>query len=350
MEERIRKWLEALMEIPSPTGHEEAIQLYLRENLRRLGFESELQEVAPSRPNLLAWRGESPLLIATHSDTLPTSHYTLREEGPFLCGPGVADAKGQIAALLSVLELNHLPINVAFTVDEEDKGEGSRNLRLPPWVRMAVVLEPTELRVAVAQSGSLDLELNIRGRKSHGACPGAGVNAILRAFEALLKIQALDFMRVEHPLLGKPHIMPYWFSGGHPELYLVPDEALVRLDVKLVPPLLPEEVLAEMERAVSGYGHIRVLDQDPPFEISPQAGVVRILREAIRQALGREAELSGMPSWTDAEPIYHKGIEVAIFGAGELPLAHTENERVRLGELVELAAVLDRLISLASQV
>ncbi len=349
MEEKIRKWLKALVEIPSPTGQERGLQLYLAENLGRLGFESELQEVLPSRPNLLAWRGESPLLIATHSDTVPAADYALREEEGFFCGPGVADAKGQIAALLSALEANPLPLTLAFTVDEEDKGEGSRRLRLPPWVRMAVVLEPTGLKVAVAQSGSLDLELTVKGRKAHGACPDAGKNAILRAFEALTRIQSLSFMRVEHPLLGRPHIMPYWIRGGDPELYLVPDEAVVRFDVKLVPPLSPEEVLTEIEKATSGYGSLKALDQDPPFEISPQAQVVRILQEAFRLALGQEARLSGMPSWTDAEPIYHKGVEVAIFGAGELHRSHTEDERVEKEELVKLAAVLDRLITLASR-
>lgn len=338
------------MEIPSSTGQEEAFQLYLRENLRRLGFESELQEVAPFRPNLLAWRGQSPFLIATHSDTLPALEYNLREKEGFFYGPGVADAKGQIAALLSVLEVNPYPVTLAFTVDEEAKGEGSRKLRLPPWVKMAVVLEPTELKVAVAQAGSLDLELTVKGRKVHGACPEAGENAIIKAFEAITRIQAMDFMHKEHFLLGKPYIMPYWIKGGDPELYLVPDETVIRFDVKLVPPLSPEGVLAEIERATVDYGHLKVLDLNPPFEISPQAQVVRLLEEAIHLAgiSIPSPPFTGMPSWTDAEPLYHKGIEVVIFGAGELVHAHTEEERVSMDDLKKLAAVLDHLIRLAS--
>lgn len=337
------------MEIPSPTGEEGAFQLYLRENLRRLGFESELQEIAPSRPNLLAWRGASPILIVTHSDTPPASEYTLREERGFFYGPGVVDAKGQIAVLLSVLEINPSPLTLAFTVDEEAKGEGSKNLCLPSWVRMAVVLEPTGLKVAVAQSGSLDLEMVIKGKKAHGAYPEAGENAILKAFEVIAKIQGLEFMQMEHPLLGKPHIMPYWIKGGHPELYLVPDEAVLRFDLELVPPLSPEKALAEIEKAVAHYGYIKVLDFDPPFEISPEAQIVNLLKESIRLTSGQEAELVGMPSWTDAEPLYRKGIEVVIFGAGNLSLAHTEKEQVSIEELMELAAVLDKLICLALQ-
>ncbi|MCS7285857.1 MAG: M20/M25/M40 family metallo-hydrolase [Anaerolineae bacterium] len=349
MKERIKRWLKTLVEIPSPTGEEGGFQLYLRENLHKLGFESELQEVAPSRPNLLAWRGVSPLLIVTHSDTSPASEYNLREEGGFFYGPGVADAKGQIAALLSVLEINPSPLTLAFTVDEEARGEGSKNLCLPPWVKMAVVLEPTELKVAIAQSGSLDLEMVIKGEKAHGAYPEAGENAILKAFEVIAKIQSLEFMQLEHHLLGKPHIMPYWIKGGHPELYLVPDEALLRFDLKLVPPLSPEMVLAEIQEAVAHYGYIKVLDFDPPFEISPEAQIVNLVKESIRLASGQEAELTGMPSWTDAEPLYRKGIEVVIFGAGNLSLAHTEKEQINIGELMELAAVLDKLILLTSQ-
>jgi len=349
MEERLKNWLKALVEIPSPTGQEKDTQLFLEEALRRLGFETELQEVAPSRPNLVAWRGESSLLIATHSDTVPAKEYSLQEEGGFFYGPGVADAKGQIAALLSVLEVNHSPVTLAFTVDEEDKGEGSKNLRLPPWVKMAVVLEPTELKIAIAQAGSLDLELTIKGKKAHGACPEDGKNAIIMAFEAISRIQGLKFMQTKHPTLGWPQVMPYWIKGGDPELYIVPDEAIIRLEVPLFPPFTPEQALTEIERAVAVYGSLKVLDFDPPFEISPEADVVKLAERAFFLALGKRATLTGMPSWTDAEPIYHKGIEAVVFGAGKLSEAHTEGERVSLEELKRLAAVLDRLISLGAE-
>jgi len=344
----LKNWLKALVEIPSPTGQEKDLQLYLEENLRKLGFETELQEIAPSRPNLVAWRGESPLLIATHSDTFPAEEYSLREEGGFFYGPGVADAKGQIAALLSVLEVNRSPLTLAFTVDEEGKGEGSKNLRLPPWVKMAVVLEPTELKIAIAQAGSLDLELSIKGRKAHGACPREGENAIIMAFEAITRIWGLNFMRTKHPILGWPQVVPYWIKGGDPELYIVPDEATIRFDVQLFPPFSPEEALRDIEMAIVDYGYLEVLDSDPPFEISPEAEVVKLAEEAFFLALGQRATLTGMPSWTDAEPLHHKGIEVIVFGAGKLAEAHTEGERVSLEELKLLAAVLDRLISLAS--
>ena len=341
----MKNWLKALVEIPSPTGQEKDLQLFLEENLRRLGFETELREVAPSRPNLVAWRGQSPLLIATHSDTLPAKEYSLREEGGFFYGPGVADAKGQIAALLSVLEENRSPVTLAFTVDEEGRGEGSKNLHLPPWVKMAVVLEPTELKVAIAQAGSLDLELSIKGRKAHGACPREGDNAIIMAFEAITRIWGLNFMRTRHPILEWPHVIPYWIKGGDPELYVIPDEATIRLEVQLFPPFTPEKAITEIERAIADYGRLKVLDFDPPFEISPQAEVVKLAERAFLQALGQRVTLTGMPSWTDAEPLYHKGIEAIVLGAGKLSEAHTERERVSLEELKRLAAVLVVLLS-----
>ena len=349
MKERIKTLLAELVSIPSPTGSEEAIQSRIEALLRDAGFTTRRQEVAPSRFNLIARRGQSPLLLCTHVDTLPASDYALREEPPYLLGRGVVDAKGQIAALLAAVEGSSTPVSIALTVDEEDKGLGSRALELPPQVRYAVVLEPTGLRIAVAQVGAIEVEVTAHGREAHGACPAQGENAILRLVDLLKRIESAPSLQTRHPLFEPPYVTPYWFRGGHPELYLIPAEAKARLDIKLVPPLEPDAVFRELKGMMPPWAELTLLDGDPPFTTPEDAEVVRMLRSACEEAMGTAPPLVGMPSWTDAEPLHHKGVETVIFGAGELHLSHTAGERVTLDELVKLARILQALLRIAAR-
>jgi len=346
---KLKELLRELVQIPSPTGQEGAVQDFLEAYLKKLGFATSRQEIASSRPNLIAWRGRNPLLLCTHVDTLPASSYELVEDGPFLRGRGVIDAKGQIAALLVALEMTTAPATLSFTVDEEDKGLGSKALKLPEWVSWAVVLEPTELKVAIAQAGAVEVEITVRGREAHGACPSEGDNAIFRAVELLQALKEMPSLKEGHPLIPPPFVTPYWIKGGDPELFLVPGEAVVRIDIKIPPPLTIEQVLRDVEKAVEPFGSVKVLDADPPFETPPDAEVVRLVREAYRASLGEEPELVGMPSWTDAEPLHQKGIEVVVLGAGALHQAHTAEEKVQAEELIKLAELLKALLERAQQ-
>jgi len=344
METRLKELLSELIRIPSPTGQERALQEYLEGRLKRLGFTCLWQEVLPSRPNLIAWRGRSSLLLCTHADTLPASSYELIESGPFLKGRGVIDAKGQIAAILLAVERTDAPVALAFTVDEEDKGVGGKELAILPWVQKAVVLEPTGLQIANAQAGAIEVEIIVKGKEVHGACPERGENSILKALKLLEQIQRLPSLQREHPLFPPPFVTPYWIQGGDPELYLVPGETRVRVDIKITPSMDMGQILAELENFVAPFGSMKLLDSDPPFETSPEAGIIGLLRAACEDAMGMEPSLVGMPSWTDAEPLHRKGLEVVVFGAGEIHLAHTGQEMVKAEELVKLTRVLESLL------
>jgi len=348
MERRLIETLEELVEIPSPTGQEGVFQRHLCARLESLGFTCSLQEISPGRPNLIATRGRTPLLLCTHADTVPAPGYRLLREGESLRGRGVLDAKGQIAALLWALEASEAPAAVAITVDEEEKGLGSEMLTPPDWLSMAVVLEPTGLDIAVAEAGAVEVEITVRGREAHAACPEGGDNAIYKAFRLLRALREIPALKVQHPLLGRPRITPYWMESGARDCYLVPGEAKLRLDIAVFPPCTPEEVRGDVENVVASFGNLTVLDADAPFETSPDARVVRLLSAACEKALGMKPALCGMPSWTDAEPLHRKGLETVVFGAGELASAHTGDEKLEVGELVRLALVLKELIALAA--
>src|SRR6266571_6073293 len=103
--ERLKRTLLDLLDIYSPSGKEEDIQLYLEELLTRAGFSVERQEVDVDRYNLRVTmgHGEPRLYMVGHVDTVPA--WDLDEFGPeeddgIIRGLGSADMKGGCAAMV----------------------------------------------------------------------------------------------------------------------------------------------------------------------------------------------------------------------------------------------------------
>jgi len=351
--DRILEIATRLVETPTPTGREEALLPYLKDNLNGCGFSVEEQEVSRGGYNLLASRGESPLLILTHLDTFPAyTHpepYKLRSEGDLLVGRGILDVKGQIAALLAAVEACDLPCKIALVADEERSGTGSEELEVE--AEAAVVLEPTGLHPAPAQAGALELSVIVYGRAAHGSVPQRGENAIMKAYELIHELEGLKFLRARHPLFPEGGLITIGTIRGGFEPLVVPSFCRLELDLRLLPGVMPEQALRELRGLLSRFDAELILsDADPPMEVSQDEEIFKLLSRAIEEALGEARPPVGMPSWTDAANLVNKGIPAVVFGAGDLAAAHSDFEHVSLRELEGLARVLIRLLELYSSV
>src|SRR3954451_24939100 len=112
-----------LIEIPSVTGEELAVGLFVSSYLEQLGYRVERQEVAPDRFNVIATTDAPPRVVfSTHMDTVPP-FIESREDEEFIYGRGSCDAKGIIAAqIFAAQRLRDEGVNdvgLLFTVDEE---------------------------------------------------------------------------------------------------------------------------------------------------------------------------------------------------------------------------------------
>src|ERR1039457_5038481 len=103
--DRLQKTFIDMLDIYSPSGKEEDIQIYLEELLSRAGFNVERQEVDEDRYNLCVTMGheEPQLYLVGHVDTVPA--WDLDEFGPqqeedIIRGLGSADMKGGCAAMI----------------------------------------------------------------------------------------------------------------------------------------------------------------------------------------------------------------------------------------------------------
>lgn len=348
MREEIARWALELLRFPTVTGREELCAEYLTAELERAGMTVREQPVLGAGANILAARGEGGPWIVTHLDVYPPydhpDPFEPRLEGEHVVGRGAVDTKGQIAALLGALSQTEEPVQVALVVDEEELGRGSEALEVPVGVEGAVVLEPTNLQIAVAEAGSVGLEVLVRGRPAHGSLPWAGDSAIERAFHLYERLLSAPFMSHRHPLFPKGAWVNLGRIEGGYDTMVVPPHCRMELDLGFAPGLSAQAVLAQTEEALAEAERIFVTDAWEPWETSVQAKVVRALSAAYERIGGRNASFTGMPSWTDAANIVRKGIPTVVFGAGDLALAHTWHESVRLKDLETLAQVLADLV------
>ena len=124
----------SLMEIPSVSGEEEAVGIYLRDLLQSLGWTVELQPVSENQNNVIAYLKDTPRVwFSTHMDTVPP-FIPPTEDDEKIYGRGSCDAKGIIAAQITAAEQLRKEgiddIGLLYTVEEEalvGRGKGGKS-------------------------------------------------------------------------------------------------------------------------------------------------------------------------------------------------------------------------------
>ncbi|MCD6362875.1 MAG: M20/M25/M40 family metallo-hydrolase [Synergistetes bacterium] len=343
----IERLLSELISIQSVSGSEKIIQERIGEYLERFGFNVKLENTLPGRPNLYAMRGDSKILIATHCDTTPAwehpNAFSPAVRGKLIHGRGAIDAKGQIASLIKAVEECDYPCDIAIFVDEEREGKGSKLFSPSKSYSGAIVLEPTNLKIAPGEAGGIGLEIEIAGIPAHGATPWAGKNAIEKAFDLYGKIREIALSQKRDPRYPPPWINLGRIEGGE-DSYLVPAMCTMALDIAVLPGNKALDLLQRIEPLLKGTKY-RVTELDDPIEISEEQFPVPQLKEATKAA-GIEPALSYFTSWSDAHNLSAKGMPCAIFGAGKLELAHTPYEHANLEELETLKEILKQFLKI----
>jgi acetylornithine deacetylase/succinyl-diaminopimelate desuccinylase-like protein len=345
---RVRELAAVLVQTPTPSGNEAALYPFLTGVLQACGFQVERQMTSLGRENLVARRGRSRLLFSAHVDTYPAyTHpepYRLREEDGRLIGRGVADCKGQIAALLSAVEMVDAPCQIALVVDEERTALGSREVRVE--ADGVIVLEPTDLRPVVAHAGAIELEVTVYGRAAHGSTPQCGENAVLKAMRMIEEIARLPFLEQRHPLFPPaPWVTLGKIEGGF-DTMVVPNRCTFQMDVRVLPGVSIRAACEQLFALAAQYGaELTILDVSEPSEVDAQQAIVRALVAAHEAITGQRPTPCGYYSFTDATHYLQRGLPAVVYGAGSLGVAHSDHEWVALEELEIAARVFAHVIA-----
>ncbi|MCB2205799.1 M20/M25/M40 family metallo-hydrolase [bacterium] len=193
------------------------------------------------------------VMLCSHHDTVrPVSTWTENPFAPFysdgkLCGLGSNDAGASLACMsvaFDALQQRMLPFNLilALTAEEEIAGEGGIRLlqdELPP-VDLAIVGEPTSLRMAIAERGLMVLDCTAHGISGH-AGRGDGTNAITLALEQVRWFQEYEFEK-SSPALGDILMSVTQINAGT-QHNVIPDRCTYVVDVRVTDAYTHEELL-----------------------------------------------------------------------------------------------------------
>jgi acetylornithine deacetylase/succinyl-diaminopimelate desuccinylase-like protein len=369
------KLLSELIALPSvnpaflPEGDaragEQRVSDFLAATAALAGLDIEFEKVLPGRVNFIARltpqnKVARRILLAPHLDTVPPAtekQLMPQKKGDRLFGRGACDTKGSVAAMLSAVcalaksrnRPRETEIIFVGLVDEEAGQAGSRALAKSSLkADLAIVGEPTSLRVVTAHKGNVWFQLETRGRSAHGSRPELGHNAIqdmARIVNAIETDYAAFLRKRRHPLLGFPTVNVGTIRGGT-QPNIVPDSCIISVDRRT----LPGETEAGVTRELMNFLKSKKLHatfttgrQAPcrPMETDARLPVVRQFLQSIGQR-----KLFGVNYFCDAAILAEGGIPSVVFGPGDIAYAHTPDEWIPLDSLERAKEMLVRFLSL----
>ena len=358
----------------NPGGTEDDAAAVAAEVLEGIGATTEIVRGAAGRPSVVATigRGDGPSLAWNgHLDTVPAGSLDTWNADPFtgevidgrLIGRGACDMKGPIAAALAAAAaVRRVGLEGSGTItfhlaaDEELAGiHGTKVLWEAGFLtqRAAIVGEPSELQLGLAERGGAWITATAHGTAAHGSQPHRGVNAITSMARYLLRLPEV-LPEVEHALCGRPTVNPALIEGGSAP-NVVPDRCAIDIDRRLIPGEEdPDAVLAPFLALAADirrdHPEVDVRAEIREWTDAAEAPADSAIAEAIRAATQAErGELPadvGFTGITDARFYINEArIPTAIFGPGSLSVAHTANEWVAMDDLVAATRIYARVFA-----
>lgn len=368
-----------LVRIPSLSGEEAGVMDAVRSAMEALGYapvwQDRLGNTIGIRRGTKAGRARR-LLVDVHADTVAVTSPESWQHDPYggelaqgkIYGRGACDIKGGLAsALVGLAELKPEAFSgeiwLAATVAEEMiEGAATGHVLeqmaqrggLPDY---CLVVEPTQLKVGVAQKGRAGVRLETRGVPAHTSRAELGVNAV---YQMLPAIQALREMpQREDALLGKEIFeLVEIISAPFPGNSIVPDGCRVRVDCRLLVGETPESLVrrfreatpAEVAVALWQVGvdlftgeRLETLDFHAAWTIGEGHPLVHAALNALTDS-GQAPETYVVPYCCNASATTQAGVPTIVFGPGDIAQAHSLDEWVRADELTQAANVLTLLV------
>jgi acetylornithine deacetylase len=273
------------------------------------------------------------ILLNSHHDTVkPNPSWTLPPFEPIekdgkLYGLGSNDAGGCLVSLIAAFchfyKSGNLKYNLlmAATAEEEISGRDGLELILPqlPPQEFAIVGEPTQMNMAIAEKGLMVVDCIAHGKSGHAARE-EGENAIYKALQDIQWITSYRFPEVS-PFLG-PVKMSVTIINAGTQHNVVPDTCKFTIDVRTTEKYGNEEVLEVLKQHLQSEVNPRSV-RLKPSSISPEHPVVQA---------GKSLGLTtyGSPTTSDQALLSIPSLKM---GPGDSARSHTADEFIYLEEI-----------------
>jgi acetylornithine deacetylase/succinyl-diaminopimelate desuccinylase family protein len=351
------RYLQALVQVPTdtPPGNNAPHAERTAELLAGFGFEAEKHPVPAwaveeyglqSITNLIVRRryGEGKVIaLNAHGDVVPPGEGWVHppyggviEDGK-LYGRASAVSKSDFATFTfatRALESLGAPlkggVELHFTYDEEFGGELG-----PGWLLNNKLTQPDLLiaagfsyQVVTAHNGCLQLEVTVHGKMAHAAIPDTGVDALQGATKILSALyhQNTLYKQVTSKVAGITH--PYLNVGrieGGTNTNVVPGKVVLKLDRRMIPEEVPEEVEANIRQVIAEAAALtpgitvdikRMLLARSLQPLPGNRPLVEALQKHGQAVFGETIPTSGTPLYTDVRLYCERGVPAVIYGAG----------------------------------
>ncbi|MBL0305840.1 MAG: M20 family metallo-hydrolase [Chitinophagaceae bacterium] len=277
---------------------------------------------------------KSTILLNSHHDTVkPNPQYSKDpfypsiEEGK-LFGLGSNDAGGCLVSLIAVFlhfyNKQDLKYNLilAATAEEEISGSGGIEYTLPylPKIDFAIVGEPTQMQMAVAERGLMVLDCIAHGKAGHAA-RNEGENAIYKAMKDIEWFSTYQFNRVSE-LLGASKMSVTVIETENKAHNVVPALCKFVVDTRINELYSFEEV-------------IDIIKANVQCEVMPRSTRLRSTSIAldhplVKAGLNLGSAYYGSPTTSDKALMPFPALKM---GPGDSARSHTANEYIYIDEI-----------------
>lgn len=321
-------------------------------------------------------QGDRGYVLSGHTDVVPVDGQQWSSE-PFaaverdgrLYGRGTADMKGFVGVALALApefaraKLKR-PLHFAFSYDEETGCAGVRRLLddvkaagIKP--ELAVIGEPTEMRVAGAHKGGAVIETIARGREGHSSAPERGANAVMMAGAFIGCLQALgeELKGDKDTRFDPPYstVQANMVAGGT-AVNVLAREAVVTWEYRSLPKHDGAAIVGRAQaRAEEIVKEFRANAPEARFETKVPASYPALDTEAdspavrLALSLAGQNEVHALAFGTEAGFFQAAGIPAVVCGPGSINQAHRADEYIALTQLAACERFLRRLAERATR-
>jgi len=274
------------------------------------------------------------LLICSHHDTVkPNKGYTRDPFNPSiendtLYGLGSNDAGGCLVALLeafyALVQLPNRNHNLIFAgvAEEENSGPGGIRsvLQELPEIAVAVIGEPTELQLAIAEKGLIVIDGVVTGKSGHAAHTNT-INPIKNAVLDVATLMDYSFDKLS-PKLGPVRVSVTQIEAGS-QHNVVPAECKYVIDVRVNECYSNEQVLTALQE-------VAINSTLTPRSLRHQSSSIPETHGLVKAGIALGASTYGSPTLSDQAALVCPSIKC---GPGDSTRSHQADEFLHVSEL-----------------
>jgi acetylornithine deacetylase len=186
-------------------------------------------------------------------------------------------------------------------------------------VDFAIVGEPTQMKLAIAEKGLVVVDCVAKGKAGHAA-RNEGINSIYLAIDDIEKIRNFRFEKVS-PLLGEVKMTVTLIDAGF-QHNVIPDECRFVIDIRTNELYSNEEVVAILAGIVKS--------EVKPRSLRLNSSGIRLDHPFVKRAEELSIECYGSPTLSDQSLMPFQSVKI---GPGDSARSHTADEYVYIWEI-----------------